>query len=200
MLYNDVTSIERCQRNWNYEKHIDSKTIDYLYNCGIGTPTKQNLQSFNLYLFTDLNEIEKIATSAAHPNYNEQGLQNPQVYAPLLFMWEYRKEALYEKEELTGVIQSKQGFKEEVCIEVGISSCAIALAAAQLNMKTGFCRCFDDVKFPKSISEKYSIRPRRFVLFLGVGYPVDKLPHNWCNDMKNFRPTYNKPIIPKNIF
>jgi hypothetical protein len=195
-------SMQHCQRNFDLKKSISNDVVNWLYEIGYSTPTKQNLNSFQIVAFTQRNTIFEIAKTATSlydawekmPKKLRQDLksgkrmQNPQVNANLLFMFFLKPESRtsplrIEREGLTG--DTPATWRSLTNCEIGISSSAIALAANSIGLKTGFCRCFDRNMLSKVV-EPMNLSPDNFSVALGVGYPMPGWPH-FTHTNKRFR-------------
>ena len=104
-------------------------------------------------------------------------VQNPQVGANVLFVY-VRHEKIYENTTTVG-------------IEVGISAGAIGLAANEIGLKTGLCRCIDKELIDPHLFDSYKLETEHIILFLGVGYPLHtqefpKLPKHTIHNNTNF--------------
>lgn len=212
---NQIEAMQRCQRNFDLSKSIDNETVEYLYKIGHTTPTKQNLNSFQLVAFTkrdQILEIAKTATSVYDPWDNEYELkkdvitgkrmQNPQVNANLLFMYFLRPESKtsdlrLEREGTTG--DSMEYWRTVTNFEMGLSASAISIAAHSMGMKTGFCRCFNREMLAK-IVEPLGLNTDDFSVALGVGYPIEGIPHYVHTDLKNESETLTREEYIRMIF
>lgn len=209
-----IESMQRCQRNFDFSKPISREIVEYLYKIGHTTPTKQNLNSFQLVAFTDreqILEIAKAATSVYDPWDPEHELkadiqsgkrmQNPQVNATVLFMYFLRPESKtsdlrLEREGTTG--DSMEYWRIVTNFEMGLSASAISIAAHSMGMKTGFCRCFNREMLAKII-EPYGLHPDDFSTALGVGYPIEGVPHYVHTDLINVSETLPREEFIKMI-
>jgi len=196
---NIIEKTQHCQRNWDYNQDITNELYTYLYDCAVNTSTKFNLQSFQVYLFTERVHIKEIAKSATSLDYNHKYIQNPQVDAPLLFVFTKRLEARHEEKSITNILEPKEDWKIRQAQEIGISAQSVAMAAVSLGMRTGFCNCFDPKKFPKNIFTETGCDSDLVSLFLGVGYPLKNKKHYEYNSKYKKIP-YKKKHINRLIY
>lgn len=176
-----------CQRNWDYDKIIDKAIIKKLLDIGHATPTKQSLRNFTLLAITNrdiIKQLEKASVSDDHwihephkKRVRNGQVQNPQVNANVLFVY-VQHEKIYENKTTVGV-------------EVGISAGAIGLAANEIGLRTGLCRCIDRDLIDPHLFDNYKLETKRILLFLGVGYPLHtkefrKLPKHAVHNNTNF--------------
>ena len=197
-----------CQRNWDYNKTIEHNTIKKLIDIAYATPSKQSLQNFTLVAITDRNIIEHLENAsvsdedwpdAIKQRFEQGQKQNPQVNANVLFVYLYK----HEDEDLKLERQfNNNNDKTTVDIEIGISSGALGLAANQIGLRTGFCRCIDTDMIDSDI---FPYNTNDIVMFLGVGYPLHteefpKFPkHTIHNNTDFYNKSYPKGSYDYNI-
>tara|TARA_B100000886_G_scaffold111261_2_gene74666 strand:+ start:4600 stop:5220 length:621 start_codon:yes stop_codon:yes gene_type:complete len=189
----NTKNFNKCQRNWNYDKIIDQTIIEKLLDIGYSTPTKQSLQNFTLIAITNrdiIKHLEKASVSyddwgENHKKRVEAGqVQNPQVNANVLFVY-IGNEKVREN-------------KNSVGIEVGISAGALGLAANEIGLRTGLCRCMDKELIDPNLFDSYNLHVNNIILFLGVGFPLHtkdfiKLPkHVVHNNIDFYSRSYPK--------
>lgn len=208
-------NMQHCQRNFDLSKTIDDETIDWLYNIGYNTPTKQNLNSFQIVAFKSRNlilEIAKTATSVydrwdsvpddlKNEIISGKRMQNPQVNANLLFMFFHipesrTSELRIRREGPTG--DSPEFWHSATNFEMGLSASAVAIAAHSIGLKTGFCRCFNRDLLDKIINP-YGFSSDDFSVALGIGYPIEGLPYYVHTDRTNESVTFVKEEFTKVI-
>lgn len=136
ILVQDALKAEHCQRNWDHDYKIPEEDIDALIKVATTMPSKQNRNYYNLVVSTDKKFNKKIYDLAADPKNSDTPLRNSQVNANILFIyiWNFGFE--------NNNRQFKDNHKHNTAIAVGISSGALALAAAQMDYRVGFCQCF----------------------------------------------------------
>lgn len=203
-----VESSQHCQRNWDYEKTIDIDQIKWLWNVGTTTPTKENVDSFDISVVTDrtlITEISKVATN--NPSYQEEWgqfkdrVQNPQTLAHAVFLFWLREElSVTELRDDRGRM-SFDDWYNVVMAEIGISASAVAVAANLMGLKTGFCRCIDFNLITTKFKKKFDRHPEdRLMLILGIGHPLTDRPHNYHNNKNYHNPTFKKDLKTFNIY
>ncbi|MGI9526655.1 MAG: hypothetical protein ACR2MS_06065 [Weeksellaceae bacterium] len=172
----NVKQSQRCQRNWDYDVDIDIDTVNYLLDVGYNMPTKQNQDSIQIITFRNRHKIELLSSRAynekAFDQKNSGHYHNPQANAPLVFAFILRPDMV------------KNGAKDHIGVECGLAAGAIALAANNMGLRTGFCACFDQGGF--DFSDKINLSnnkfdPKDIHLLLGVGHPVKDKPYNIGN-------------------
>ena len=211
-----TNSMQRCQRNFDLTKTVSDDIVNRLYNIGYRTPTKQNLNSFQIVAFTKRNQIFEIAKTATSvydhwESFSKRDraeitsgrrMQNPQVNANLLFMFFHRPESMtsalrLEREGITG--DTPEFWRSVTNFEMGLAASAIALAAHNMGFKTGFCRCFDRAMLNKII-EPLGLNSDNFSAALGVGYPLPGLPHTMHTSRRHSSYTFEKEPFTRMIF
>jgi len=202
-----VNSSQRCQRNWDLSKEIDLETINWLIDVGYNTPTKQNLNSFDIVCIKDRDVIQQFANAARNSDDElsqiskslssaiKQGrMQNPQTNSNILFLFFMREE---DRDSSTkfyrdhGNALSKGSYRVLTSLEVGLSAGAIAIAANSLGLKSGFCKCFWEDAFPKKVLKAHKLNRYNLLLMLGIGYPLYDT-HTLHTDGINTSNTYDK--------
>jgi nitroreductase len=180
---------QKCQRNWNLDKIVDIETVKWLLEVGYTTPTKHNLDTFDIVAVTDREKIERFSQAAVYSEDNNSILpkdiregkrvQNPQTNSNVLFLFFVKQEQDNDIKRYRNPapIVSTKSWLKRVNLEIGIAASAMAIAANQFGMKTGFCKCCDYKKMPTDILDQLNLRVDNFVIFLGVGYPKDSLTH-----------------------
>ena len=173
-----------CQRNWDRKKAISDETVDKLIKIATNMPTKQNRAFYHL-LVSKNQSINKEIYKRAIDIHNIEGTEkrNSQVDGHLTFL--YVKNNFHEvDQELIG--NEKIGKTPELLIRhdfhanmsMGISAGAVALAANQMGLRTGFCCCYDRgmlEDYLKSIG--HEVRGC-IVTILGIGYPNTEYDSN----------------------
>tara|TARA_B100001287_G_scaffold275147_1_gene282119 strand:+ start:1473 stop:2123 length:651 start_codon:yes stop_codon:yes gene_type:complete len=207
-----VNEFQKCQRNFNLEKAVPDDTAKWLLEIGYATPTKQNLDTFEIVCIRNRDSIKKFVKAATNSPEESQDMspslkkmlkegrtQNPQTDANLLFLFfikrKQRKSKMREERE-KGRPADDQYYRVTTNLEIGVSASAIGIAAHSIGMKTGFCRCIDHDALPDILSP-YKINKYDLEVMLGVGYPLyqDRKKHT---DGKFYSEHYEK-IIPRKL-
>jgi hypothetical protein len=200
---NAVESSQHCQRNWDYSKTLDDDIIEWLWNVGITTPTKENVNTFEINVIKDRELINKFSSLASNPNYKDEEyyshdrIQNPQTTAHVLFLFWIKHEVTIAENSLENrddkIRMNIYEWHNTVMTEIGISASAIAVGANLIGLKTGFCRCIDHLKVLDDLKIKLGRHINdNLMLMLGVGYPLTDRSHNYYNNLK-----YNVASYPK---
>lgn len=184
-------SAQHCQRNWDHSRPVDRDTVTHLLRVAHLMPTKQNQPTLQCVAFVTRDIVQRIGQYAYNPNEHPRlsGLKtNPQTDAPVLLVW-FRT-------------RWHSRFRNPVPMEIGISSGAVALAAADLGMRTGFCVCVEKRdklwhKRDRRLMKSIGYEPDDICLLMGVGYGHQDVAHNQT-DWRTFT-TYPKrafdPVI-----
>ena len=168
-------SANHAQRNW-LDEPMDMQRVKEFIEIARSMPTKQNINVFKLVVSTNKEFNTFIYNNAVDTNledkvdHGKEFIRNSMVLAPLLFIY-----IIYTR-------MSNPNIKEcDAYIGAGISSGAVALAAAGRGYKTGFCTCLKYDIVPV-LKEKYNIplnlEDKMDLLALGIGYPNSSLAHN----------------------
>ena len=190
-----IEQTQHCQRNWDLDKSLDQETIDWLFDVGYNMPTKQNLSSVQIVAFTDRTIIEHLTKSAVNKGWSQPRTKNPQMLAPVVFAF-FEKN---DKDERKRSQQKRMG-NNTTMIEIGLAAGAMALAANNIGLRTGFCKCFYPLESGLDKKNKvaralrnYKIKGTDIGLALGVGYPVEGLPSHIDNDRSKHTRFEKKP-------
>jgi nitroreductase len=210
---NIVNSFQHCQRNWDLSKKVDTETIDWLMTVGYSTPTKQNLDKFEIVCISDRATIKEFSKAATNPPYLVDALsdtlrkqmangrvQNPQIDANLLFLFFLKPE-----ERTSNLRIEREGGSSDdnvywrVCtnLEIGLAASAIGIAANSIGMKSGFSRCIDHDAIPADTLATYNINPYHLEVMLGIGYPLYN-DHTLHTDGIYQSESFNK-VIPRKL-
>lgn len=210
---NIVDSFQHCQRNWDLSKKIDPETIDWLMTVGYSTPTKQNLDTFEVVCIKDRSIIQQFSKAATNPDYNSDLLsnnlktqmkrgrnQNPQTDSNLLFLFFHKPD-----ERTSDIRQSREGgnpeekikYKHNTGFEMGLSASAIGIAANSIGMRSGFCRCIWHDILPQNILDQYNLDRCNLEIMLGIGYPLHN-NHTLHTDGLYQNKSLNK-VIPRKL-
>lgn len=186
-----AATAQHCQRNWDHTQPVDRDTVVYLLRVAHLMPTKQNQHTSQCVAFVTRDIVQRMGQYAYDTQQHSKlrGLRaNPQIDAPVLLAW-------FKTQQTTG-------YRNPVEMEIGISSGAVALAAADLGMRTGFCVCVENRtklwhKRDRKLLRSFGREPDDLCLLMGVGYGQQGVAHNQT-DWKTFK-TYPKqafdPVI-----
>ncbi len=179
-------SANHCQRNWSNQK-VDDSIIKILTDIAVNMPTKQNQEFYKLVVsdneeynhFVYLNGYDENDPRVFDFPFEDRHItnRNTQLRAPLLFQW------IVDEKEFSnagGVNDVKELYNGVGHLSVGISAGAVSLAANAMGLKTGFCVCVHRQNIIEKIRETCGIEVSGTFLTLGIGYPRDDLPHNFC--------------------
>ena len=188
LFLNTVQNFQHCQRNFDLSQTVDDSTVNWLLNVGYSTPTKQNLDSFEIVCVKDREKIKKFsiaATNAPDERYAlsdtlkealaKGRIQNPQTDSNLLFLFFIKPESRTSADRLErerGDPVPDEYWMRCTNLEIGLAASAIGIAANTIGMRTGFCRCFDYDALPVEFLEPYNINPKHLQVMLGMGYPL----------------------------
>lgn len=166
-LVQDALKAEHCQRNWNHNYVIPEADLDALIKVATTMPTKQNRDYYKLVVSTD-KEFNSIAHSLSRDlNNPDTPGRNSQVNANALFIY---IQNLNFGNTNTQFVDNHQG---NVHTSIGISSGGLALAAAQLDYRVGFCQCFLNDELKRELRKKgLNLADDEYIkLLVGVGKP-----------------------------
>jgi hypothetical protein len=176
---------QRCQRNWDLSKSISNEDMELLKNSIVNSPAKQNEEYYSVTFITDRGIIESIYKNTINtmenciPEYN----LNPQVLANLLVLFSGKTPKTFRNPPEDYIdITAQQN------LAVGIASGQLILTANLLDLKTGFCACFDGIEIGNIINVDNPL------LLIGIGYPDESKSRIQDHNLKRLHPTFNKPL------
>jgi len=149
-------------------------------------PSKQNVYPYSVdivgYEHSLVKEELFKLTSCGEPDPNAY---NPQVLAPLLFVWSYRPNSNALRFG-TGHTYAEQ--LHNSMLEVGISAMAVMTKFHELGYVSGFCKCFSGNKAREVLSI-----PQEIILMLGVGYPSSnsRIGRSRTSPLSRSKPDFN---------
>ena len=173
-----------CQRNWDRTKQISDEEVNTLIKVATNMPTKQNRNFYDLIVSKDP-KINSALYSKAIDRENMEGTEkrNSQVNGHLTFIYVNKRfhdveQELRGTEKLHKTKDLLYNHELHTNLSIGISSGAVALAANQMGLRSGFCCCYDMdmiLDYFKKIGHELN---GKIVLMLGVGYPNTKYDSN----------------------
>lgn len=187
---------EHCQRNWDKTFVMPDADLDVLVKVATTMPAKQNRNYFDLVISTDIELNSCIFNHSIDINNSDTIKRNAQVDANVIFI--YLKNKNFKNEH-----RHRDCHTYNAKTAIGISSGAVALAATQLNYRTGFCQCLLGGKILQELKAKGIDIDGYFTdsdveLILGIGKGNSN--HHWGtvldNDNKIIRKIsgYNKTV------
>ena len=69
-----VNEFQKCQRNFDLEKPVTYKTAQWLLDIGYATPTKQNLDTFEIVCVRNRDNIKKFVKAATNSPEESQDM------------------------------------------------------------------------------------------------------------------------------
>lgn len=181
------------QRNWKDIKLPDQLVETIVESCK-NMPTKSNTLMFELVVSTNTEINKKLYTAAISDDNEYIDGRNAQMNAPLVLLW-----CSSDATNKAMKIQNQSAELKNMCI--GISSGAAALSANMLNLRTGFCRCFDKEIYQQLL---FDIAGKRLYpeVALGIGYANDDMPRNQIvlDDNNTFKVSTHHKIMPATYF
>ena len=144
-------SANHAQRNW-LDEPMDMQRVKEFIEIARSMPTKQNIDVYKLVVSTNKefntfiynNAIDPIHEQNKKYDHGGEFIRNSMVLAPLLFIY-----IIYTNLDDPNILLG------DAYIGAGISSGAVALAAAGRGYKTGFCTCLKYDIVPV-LKEKYN--------------------------------------------
>lgn len=187
-ILNTVDKTQRCQRNWDLNKQLPKEDLDAIIYAISNSPSKQNLQYFNLHVVTNRKIIELIYEGT---NVVSGKRKNPQVLANVLFVFTQvipNRAKYFSSKKITKKPKGIDRDEKDLFLCTGIASGYAALVAGLLGYETGFCKCFPDTDDLKKILNT----KEDFSLMLGVGFGDKTKNRRQDHVTKKMIESYNK--------
>lgn len=187
-------SANHCQRNWS-DRLVEDSIVEELIGVAVNMPTKQNQEFYSLLVSTDA-EFNHTVYMNSYSISDENILNvpverrhltnhNTQMRAPLQFHYLIKYGKQFEFNPLDGT----------AFISIGVSAGAVALAANQMGLKTGFCCCIYAEPLMDIINKEFNTTQNGMLVSLGIGYPQETLASN-----VGIRPFTNKQFKKEKYF
>lgn len=196
---NAIDVARRCQRNWDYNKPVLEEHIEHWIYLATHAPSKQDESFFDLYVITDREKLEFLYRNHTWgftmlPGANDYVARNPQMNAPVLFVYNMKVEHLeVRNNNKDGSVRDPNAASrwDNAYTSVGISSGIVAFSATNLGYNIGYGKNFGYLEQPDSQKiwgDTLGIDPEhnRLTYSLGIGYGVEGLDHNESVDNKEF--------------
>lgn len=159
---------QRAQRNYDLSKNIPEKDIETLIYAAANSPSKQNETHYELHVFTNQDFIRRIYEQTKlfllmdkDDDFDElygekngrfwqsdkRSVHNSQILANLLVVYfevqgSPRGGTHAHAQNSSDNQESSHKYSEQLSYSIGVSSGQLALSAALLGYKTGFCSAF----------------------------------------------------------
>ena len=204
LLVSASKTANQCQRNWDRNKKISQLVKYTLINIAIDLPTKQNQAYYHLLVSDNPVYNKNIYKCSIDEENKGTKDRNSQVDSPLLFIYlknEYTgdnfKYAGHEKKD--SIQQQQHVHNFNATLSAGISSGAVALAANQLGMRTGFCCCYNTELLKNYLKSIGYTLDSNIITMLGIGYPNTNFHSNVVlkdesNDILRYVERYDKKV------
>lgn len=192
----DLRKINQCQRNW--QESLDNDIIEYLIDIAINSPTKQNVNFWNLIAITNSETKKELFKFCHSENNKDDNNYNTQVLAPLVFLWTKNIDNTYNR-LMTEEYTEKDQLDKHQYLNSGISAGAVTVAAHEIGLQTGFCGCFNSNNIKNWLSESYNIKDNNEpIIILGIGKATANLKNNICINDLGLQYTRDKRSLNRN--
>ena len=182
MLRETIHESQKCQRNWDLSKDIPQEDKDLIIEAATNSPSKQNLNYFNVHVIEDRDVIEKIHsyTEGFGPIYKdfdtnktpherskdgqahyEKGKEDGKYYTNHQVLGQML--LAFTPNEPSQVREENDSYDQDRDMAIGISAGYVNVIATQMGYSTGCCKCISDVS---AIREILGEEP---ILLMGVG-------------------------------
>jgi hypothetical protein len=168
-----------CQRNWDHTQEMSPEDVDLIVSVAKGMPTKQNLPYYTVLYSLDRRFIERVHDLSIDPHNPRSIGRNTQTLAHLLVIYLDNWTDKKIKE------QTREDWRDNYNMSVGVSAGATSLFSNQLGYRTGFCQCYDTNSINKILKEEYGIEEKIKGTILGIGIPNNKYKRNSIVDKDN---------------
>jgi nitroreductase len=169
-----LNTIKQCQRNFDLNKPVSNDHIQQLIDVAHNAPKKNSMRFFSLVVLQSRDKVHEFAKVTLPEVLAKSGAPDAvvqaQAYAPLVMCWVH--DDYLHKEYFAQEPHKAAGHDPDMkYLHVGISSTCVAMKAAELGYKTGFCACYGS---SRELLKKYGI-DGEIVLFLGIGHPQENI-------------------------
>jgi hypothetical protein len=168
-----------CQRNWDHTQEMSPEDVDLIVSVAKGMPTKQNLPYYTVLYSLDRRFIERVHDLSIDPHNPRSIGRNTQTLAHMLVIYLDNWTDKKIKE------QTREDWRDNYNMSVGVSAGATSLFSNQLGYRTGFCQCYDTNSINKILKEEYGIEEKIKGTILGIGIPNNKYKRNSIVDKDN---------------
>ncbi len=168
-----------CQRNWDHTQEMSPEDVDLIVSVAKGMPTKQNLPYYTVLYSLDRRFIERVHDLSIDPHNPRSIGRNTQTLAHMLVIYLDNWTDNKIKE------QTREDWRDNYNMSVGVSAGATSLFSNQLGYRTGFCQCYDTNSINKILKEEYGIEEKIKGTILGIGIPNNKYKRNSIVDKDN---------------
>ncbi len=168
-----------CQRNWDHTQEMSPEDVDLIVSVAKGMPTKQNLPYYTVLYSLDRRFIERVHDLSIDPHNPRSIGRNTQTLAHMLVIYLDNWTDKKIKE------QTRDDWRDNYNMSVGVSAGATSLFSNQLGYRTGFCQCYDTNSINKILKEEYGIEEKIKGTILGIGIPNNKYKRNSIVDKDN---------------
>ena len=168
-----------CQRNWDHTQEMSPEDVDLIVSVAKGMPTKQNFPYYTVLYSLDRRFIERVHDLSIDPHNPRSIGRNTQTLAHMLVIYldNWTDNKLKE--------QTREDWRDNYNMSVGVSAGATSLFSNQLGYRTGFCQCYDTNSINKILKEEYGIEEKIKGTILGIGIPNNKYKRNSIVDKDN---------------
>ena len=168
-----------CQRNWDHTQEMSPEDVDLIVSVAKGMPTKQNLPYYTVLYSLDRRFIERVHDLSIDPHNPRSIGRNTQTLAHMLvrYLDNWTDKKIKE--------QTRDDWRDNYNMSVGVSAGATSLFSNQLGYRTGFCQCYDTNSINKILKEEYGIEEKIKGTILGIGIPNNKYKRNSIVDKDN---------------
>ena len=182
--------IQRCQRNWDYEKFnkINSATKDEIITellwIAENSPSKQHEGYYDLYYTADrkvISEIYKYTWGNTIRRNPPQNLRNTQANASLYIIWVAKEPSTMQNSNADGTLKPNTHHERwfNAYCSIGISLGLTMRAAAKMGFATGANKNHNDLDGNDFWEKRLGILDdviagkKRVAYGLGIGYPQE---------------------------
>tara|TARA_B100001027_G_C16234117_1_gene316183 strand:- start:236 stop:766 length:531 start_codon:yes stop_codon:yes gene_type:complete len=158
---------------------MSPEDVDLIVSVAKGMPTKQNLPYYTVLYSLDRRFIERVHDLSIDPHNPRSIGRNTQTLAHMLVIYLDNWTDKKIKE------QTRDDWRDNYNMSVGVSAGATSLFSNQLGYRTGFCQCYDTNSINKILKEEYGIEEKIKGTILGIGIPNNKYKRNSIVDKDN---------------
>ena len=192
-----ILQMQKCQRNWNYNKKIPSNIVDELLWVAKNSPSKQHEAYYDVYYTIDRKVIEELYQNSwgnTQTQFPPANARNSQMNANMFMLFVMKQPETIRNSNSDGTLvdTNSRGRWENGIVSVGIAMGLVMHTAIKHGLVTGCNKnnshgpdCNFNWEKRLGIYEDVVIhKTKKFLYGIGIGYPQENRDRNESDDTK----------------
>jgi len=182
-----IRRAQKCQRNWNYTRDINSSVRDHLLWIAQNAPSKQHEGFYDVYWSEDrdtIQEMSRYTWGCTHSRTPPSTWRNAQANANMYILFVAKEPSGQENCHVDGSLKENNRPErwENAYVSIGIAMGMILFTANQLGLQTGCNKSHGDFDGDDYFENKPGILEdvrsgkKRIAYGMGIGYGQDGRP------------------------